>query len=781
MTSARRSDISMNLGILYGYKKEYQKAHNYLTASLKSAQERKDDDAITAAYINFSNLYTDMNRLDKALEFKRKEMAIYKRNSNTEGCLDASYEIAKIQQQLHQYEDAVSTTHSYIAIAKKLSDREAQDTGHDLLRTLGHSIEKLARIQHLSKTLSNAGRSKIDRRQELQMMKERAGLKLDVGLFEEAVKDFTAVERMVAVVPVSAEERDSVARGFGDALVGVGRWEEAVRQFRGVLGRGVGATRGRAEVLWRVADCLGMMEDGKCDQIAGHLIECTRIGESLNDVGIQLEAQQRLSVLYTRFQYLDKARRVEERIEELRRRKEAADMDGIEDDEEEEDFEEIGGMGDDCDDEIVSVLSGSGSEVEEDRWIAKHSKSRRGANGGRRTSAVVKKLTVADDIDSSQEVKPPRVVKRKIILPSSMSWPSDTPPPPAAAAPSFRNVPKKIILSSSEVESDSEASIEGGYILTKDLAKSKRKNALDLLKEKKRRKDGIASPEMGMVEPCAGPSRVAMDSWMDELMRMQRSLIFRHRGIMVPGNYSADPLNSSSIDSYHDPAAAAPSRAHQPALQQPIQIDFSSSQENYAMGDDDYFPEDPFADGLTPRGARAVSPEVDLIPSTPVESGPAVESVGERRELSRRVVVEEEEEEEDVENVERVVAPVVELENVERVVAPVVELENASPVKKYSKIAVEAPRTPTTRKPSNKCLRVSVQVGEETLSIPCSLMGTPKTIRWLQNEVVRRYRGSHRKKIQISKLVLQDDGEGGGEEGGKMLFKNDILSAVLVG
>ncbi|ORY47684.1 hypothetical protein BCR33DRAFT_76586 [Rhizoclosmatium globosum] len=85
------------------------------------------------------------------------------------------------------------------------------------------------------------------------------------------------------------------------------------------------------------------------------------------------------------------------------------------DDEEEED--EIGGDGDACDDDEDSISDGSDEDAS--RWISenKRGKSRNRPNGGRRTSAVVKKLDLTaddDDISSSPEVRT-RSISRKIL------------------------------------------------------------------------------------------------------------------------------------------------------------------------------------------------------------------------------------------------------------------------------------------------------------------------------------------------------------------------------
>ncbi|KAI8616006.1 hypothetical protein BC830DRAFT_240885 [Chytriomyces sp. MP71] len=74
-------------------------------------------------------------------------------------------------------------------------------------------------------------------------------------------------------------------------------------------------------------------------------------------------------------------------------------------------------------------------------------------------------------------------------------------------------------------------------------------------------------------------------------------------------------------------------------------------------------------------------------------------------------------------------------------------------------------------------MKIRVQVGTDMLQIPCSTVGTPKTVRWLQNEVARRYKQMHKKSIQVEKLMVQDDRN----SREKTLFKDDLVIHVLEG
>ncbi|KAI9346885.1 hypothetical protein BDR26DRAFT_87654 [Obelidium mucronatum] len=463
LTPEMRCDVLMNLGIVFGHQGNPQKALTCLEKSLKMAHERKDTDTISRAYFNLAALFKRVNNFDKALEYIKKELLIHKNSNNVEGCLETQYEIALLQQQMHKYQEAIVSTQTYIQLAKKLSDNNAGDKGLDLMRELEESVSNQKRIQVLSEKLVQLRSRKHSaaagggKREEFRVLMEIAGLKMSLHMFTDALKDFQTLNLIIQALPVSSQEKDAITKGLGDAYAGAGQFEDAVPQFRALLNRLTGLTKTRAEVLWKLADCLGHLE-GTCEQIAAPLIECERIGVHLQDLQIQWEAQNRLSVLYNRFQYYEKAKRAEFIADQLDKRIDAEGISREKDYEEEEDNDGdnqdededvVGGItGDACDDE--DIISGSGSDAEESRWIKKHGKekTRREVNGGRRTSAVVKKLDLKDDIESSQEInKKPRVKRRIIPLQSSSSWSQHAP---------AKQTKKTIMSSSSDVEDGGE-------------------------------------------------------------------------------------------------------------------------------------------------------------------------------------------------------------------------------------------------------------------------------------------------------------------------------------
>ncbi|KAJ3127886.1 hypothetical protein HK100_009490 [Physocladia obscura] len=495
-----RGDVLMNLGITFGLLGRLDKALSALEKALKIARDSGDLDSVSSAYVNLGGLFRRAGRLDKALEYLRKEQLVRKELNDIDGMAEAQFEIVNLLHQMHKYADAMSGVKVYLDMTKRLASNDLRDRGHDLQREIEASISTLSQITTLHNSLISARSRRAGKRAEFRILLEIANLRMSLRLFTEARKDYETLDLITKAIPVSAEELDQVTLGFADANVGCGTHAPAAVMYRSLCQRWVGLTKARAEVLWKLADCLS-----KSDTIATPLIECDRIGIHLKNTRIQLEAQQRLQVLYTRFKYPTKATTAERRVKELTAQLELEG--GFGDSENAEDEEELEDVishqqGDLCND--FDKFSGSGSEAEEDAWISRKtggahptprspplpSPSARKAIGGR-TSAVVARLDIRsdidDDINTDTTAKRPRIHRKIIPLDASFSAPKHQPP-----------MKRAVIIDSDDIEevSDGDDNMsDDHYMLTKDRVKHKRRSALDLLKEKKRRRDGIASPE----------------------------------------------------------------------------------------------------------------------------------------------------------------------------------------------------------------------------------------------------------------------------------------------
>ncbi|KAI8616007.1 hypothetical protein BC830DRAFT_240962 [Chytriomyces sp. MP71] len=407
---SKKCDILLNLGIASGCLRKLSAAQNFLERSLKIAKELGDEDTVARVYFNLSNLFQKANELPRALEFLQRELLVHKKANNIDGCMETYWEIALLQQKMQKYEDAISTLNHYIGAAKKLSDNSAQDRAHDLLRALEENIQHKMKISQLSAQLDTARRNKAPPRAQFKLLWEIADLRMLLSQHEPALQAFTALQNFSRGIPLNATETDAITKGLGDANAALGRFDAAIVQYRSLLSRWTGLTAERAEVLWKLSDCIAR-GNASIDAITSPLIECDRIGIHLRNRAIQYQAQSRLADVYTHFKYLDKAQRARARAVELECIIEADGV-GSNDYDDEEDDNVIGERGDVCDDDDIAI---TGKEKTEEA-------SRRGRtigkSDGRRTSGIVEKLDFTLESSPERRIaeeKKRRSAPRKII------------------------------------------------------------------------------------------------------------------------------------------------------------------------------------------------------------------------------------------------------------------------------------------------------------------------------------------------------------------------------
>ncbi|KAI8833111.1 hypothetical protein BJ741DRAFT_612907 [Chytriomyces cf. hyalinus JEL632] len=731
LSKEKRCDVMMNLGIMYGYLGDLERGLACLERSLKLAKELDDSVTIARIYFNLSAIFKKASNLPKALQYLQKALLEHKKINDIEGCLETHFEIAIVQQQLQNYNDALSTMNLYIATAKKLSDNDAVDHGYDVIREINESIGKLQKINQLSNQLVNARKTKAGKRAEFKLIWEMANLKMTLAQYKDALKDFETLNQMSSSLPLNVAETDAITKGLGDANAGMQQYNLAVPYYRTLLRRWTGLTKERAEVLFKESSCL-LRCDSPIDQITRPLIECDRIGIHLQNLKIQLEAQRHLSIVFARFQYFERAQRAQARVRDLEAMVEAeGGTDEAYDEEADEDSVPLSGNADVCEEDIVS-----GSEKDEEAmWVSKAArgnKSKNTPNDGKRTSAIVSKLNLT--LSSSPEPEPamyrdvPKsAVKRKIIpLQSHLNLSQDN---------LSIEKPERPSLSESDSESD--------YMLTTDRVKSKRKTALDRLKEQKRRKDAPEFPETPLPHaPSREPRSASRVSLSRVISSSSEASIFdvdyELPDIPPPqytvGSYRPQTTNTPTVTTSSNRVVSlhsSPIHGHQASESPTTENDNTS---NAFVFDDFSEPEDDVVTPLPPKIAQLSAKiaekqdEMDLQNLSASFKGSGTPSAsGRRKPLTCQVS------------------------------------DNSSSASSASRAT-----------PKKKSMKVRVQVGSETLYIPCAMMGTPKTVRWLQNEVSRRYRQTHKLTIEVDKLVVDDP-----KNGNSTLHKEDLLTNVL--
>ncbi|ORY47683.1 hypothetical protein BCR33DRAFT_76573 [Rhizoclosmatium globosum] len=183
-----RCDVYMNLGVSGGYIGKTEQALTCFQRSLKIALSQNFLESVANAYFNLSNLFRKAGDLTKAYEYLKKDLGINREMNNIEGCLRSQYEMALLLREMHDYDEAITVTNSFIDFAKTISDNESRDKGTAFLRVLEECISQTKRIRVLTDRLANHRRQRGGKREEFGILKDVASLRMSLEQFEAASK-----------------------------------------------------------------------------------------------------------------------------------------------------------------------------------------------------------------------------------------------------------------------------------------------------------------------------------------------------------------------------------------------------------------------------------------------------------------------------------------------------------------------------------------------------------------------------------------------------------------
>ncbi|KAJ3380608.1 hypothetical protein HDU84_005713, partial [Entophlyctis sp. JEL0112] len=745
-----RGDVLMNLGITFGYLGKLDKALSALEKSLIIARgnsangSSQNPEAIARAHLNLGSLFKRAAQPEKALDHVRKELAVRREMNDLLGIAEAQYEIVTLLHEMHKYSEAMEGVQTFLEMAKRLASTDLMDKGHTLRVEISESIAKTADVAAALRDLQAARQRREGKRAEFRIILRLAGLRMELHQFKDALKDYETLDSLARGLPVSSEETDAVTFGLADSNARLGKHAEAASYFRVLVQqRWAGfSTPRRAEGLWKLADCLGKT-DGSCEQIAALLIECDRIGLQLKNPQIQLEAQQRLYLLYSRFKYFSKAATASARIEELSSRVAQEEEDEEEDDDGDEDIihqehpnavsQTTDGTTDDTGDtenrggitapdyaaisERRSLVPAAGlrgnekqdfsggSDAEEAQWIQRRSttvsSSAKKKNGGRRTSAIISKLDfdsnespIEGNAPSGGKVNTTFLLHSELISPCLLEFlASATSTKDHTAGVSFVSKGLTVVphqeIKPSESGNSSAGSDSEEFMLSSDRTKHKRKTALDLLKRKKRLKDGSHGDENDSRENP--PSR-----------RSARRQIKLNEDVQTDESNEIAEISVSPRHNAKGSKTGVNKQRPRSRNSAGDVVNFSDANDRDDSGndDDDDFPD---LDELL-RMQPPASGDIDRVVATPMPKATEVA-------LTART--------------------------------------SPSRLPPLSSRIDDPPRTPVaarTRSSPGGSIKIHVDVCGEAMTIPVANdYGTPKTVRWLQSEIARRYKNMHKK------------------------------------
>ncbi|KAJ3329973.1 Ankyrin repeat domain-containing protein 11 [Blyttiomyces sp. JEL0837] len=329
-----RCDVLMNLGILNTYMGKHEIAVQNLEKALKLARELAFIEwATLISPLRYLSCYYAIEDLMPFDQYLMKEASECCKANDVGRLLLSQWALVERYMQASRYSDAQKACRKYIDSAREVGEKENIQRADSVLVEIEQALRTEHAVRELTNKIALTRRSQPGSLMECSQLLDRAQKYVVIKRYRNALEDFNAIIKLPASSKMPQPDTFAVYDGMGDCLVHLRSYDDAVAKYRQGLQSCPEWNLTRAKLLSKLGSaCLNTK--AACNQIISLYNESYKIGETLGDTEIMMDALASQKKVFLKFSFNEKARQVAERLAKL---EESLRLSSIPESEEDED------------------------------------------------------------------------------------------------------------------------------------------------------------------------------------------------------------------------------------------------------------------------------------------------------------------------------------------------------------------------------------------------------------------------------------------------------------